>query len=155
MTHRDHCPSMAFRNQVVSEARKWIGTPYRHQATLRGSGCDCLGLIRGIWREIVGPEPRYIPPYSMDWSEPSGEEVLFSVAKEILKSRPKKTFELGDVLLFRMRDGSVAKHLGIVSVDGRSPKFIHAYTGYGVVENSLSTPWIKRIAAVFSFPEEV
>ena len=38
------------RAAIVAEARAWIGTPYRHQASLKGIGCDCLGLLRGIWR---------------------------------------------------------------------------------------------------------
>ena len=44
--------------RVISVARSWLGTPYHDQASLRGVGCDCLGLARGVWREVVGPEPR-------------------------------------------------------------------------------------------------
>jgi cell wall-associated NlpC family hydrolase len=36
------------RSAIVAEARTWIGTPYRHQASLKGVGCDCLGLVRGV-----------------------------------------------------------------------------------------------------------
>jgi hypothetical protein len=59
------------------------------------------------------------------------------------------------VILFRMRAGSVAKHLGIVSQVGAVPRFIHAYARYGVVESPLSLPWARRIVARFQFPEEV
>ena len=45
------------RTAIVEEARAWIGTPYRHQASLKGVGCDCLGLIRGVWRAVMGEEP--------------------------------------------------------------------------------------------------
>ena len=38
------------RARVVAEARMWIGTPYVHQASALGAGCDCLGLVRGVWR---------------------------------------------------------------------------------------------------------
>ena len=62
---------------VVAAARGWIGTPYVHQAARKGAGCDCLGLLRGIWREVVGEEPEAIPSYSMDWSEPQGDERLW------------------------------------------------------------------------------
>ena len=41
----------ALSDKIVTEARRWIGTPYRHQAATRGAGTDCLGLIRGVWRE--------------------------------------------------------------------------------------------------------
>ena len=36
---------------------------------------------------------------------------------------------------------------------GPHPRFIHAYTGHGVIESSLSAPWERRIAARFAFPE--
>ena len=42
--------------RVIAIARSWLGTPYHDQASLRGVGCDCLGLARGVWREAVGPE---------------------------------------------------------------------------------------------------
>jgi hypothetical protein len=58
------------------------------------------------------------------------------------------------VILFRMREGSVAKHLGIVAETGARATFIHAYSGHGVVETALSAPWRRRIVARFQFPEE-
>jgi NlpC/P60 family putative phage cell wall peptidase len=58
----------------------------------------------------------------------------------------------GDVLLFRMRPGAVAKHLGILADAGPVPAFIHAYSGHGVVISPLSGPWQRKIAAVFRFP---
>ena len=39
---------------VVEAARGWLGTPYRHQVSLKGEGADCLGLVRGVWREVAG-----------------------------------------------------------------------------------------------------
>ena len=42
------------RAEILSEARDWLGTPYRHQASLKGAGCDCLGLVRGVWRALEG-----------------------------------------------------------------------------------------------------
>ena len=62
--------------RVVAVARSWLGTPYHDQASLRSVGCDCLGLARGVWREVVGPEPFPIPPYSRDWGETGPREVL-------------------------------------------------------------------------------
>lgn len=144
----------AVGERIVLEARKWLGTPYRHQSTTCGAGTDCLGLIRGVWRGVVGPEPIIPPPYSMDWSEPSGEEILMQAASRCLRRKPGLLFSDGDVLLFRMREGCVAKHLGIVSALKPTPRFIHAYTGYGVVESSLSGPWMRRVVAVYCFPEK-
>lgn len=60
-----------------------------------------------------------------------------------------------DVILFRMRAGAVAKHLGIVSRTGPHAAFIHAYERHGVIESPLSGPWQRRIVARFKFPLEV
>lgn len=146
---------MSRGRQIVAAARGWIGTPYRHQAACKGAGCDCLGLIRGLWREVLGPEPEAAPPYTMDWSEPQGEERLWAAALRHLHQKQVMAAAPGDVILFRMREGAVAKHLGIQSGIGAHPRFIHAYSGRGVVENALSAPWQRRIAARFSFPLEV
>jgi len=56
--------------EILRAARRWIGTPYRHQASLRGAGCDCLGLVRGVWRDVYGGEPEPVPAYSPDGGEP-------------------------------------------------------------------------------------
>ncbi len=141
--------------KVIESARQWIGTPYVHQASRRGAGCDCLGLIRGVWRDVHGAEPAALPPYTRDWSEPEGCEVLLEAARRFLTERPASVIEPGRVLLFRMREAGVAKHLGIVSAPDPAPRFIHAYSGRGVRETTLSRPWRRRVVAAFDFPEEM
>lgn len=137
---------------VVALARGWIGTPYRHQASCRGAGCDCLGLIRGIWREATGSEPAPVPAYAPDWSEPAREERLWAAASAHLEAlAPGVPWAAGQVLLFRMREGSVAKHLGLMSATAPAA-FIHAYGGHAVLESPLSAPWRRRVVARFAFP---
>ena len=143
----------AFSDRIVAEARSWIGTPYHHQYALRGVGTDCLGLLRGVWVALHGEEPEMVPPYTQDWAEPSGQETLLGGADRWLLRRPDGPAEPGDVLLFRMRDGRIAKHLGIAARRGTEATFIHAYSGHGVVESPLSMAWVRRIAARFVFPE--
>lgn len=138
---------------VIAEARKWIGTPYVHQASVLGAGCDCLGLLRGIWRGLYGAEPEVVPAYTPDWSEPQGAEVLFAAAQRHM-SPAHGVWQPGQVLLFRMRDGGVAKHLGLLAETGEQPTFIHAYTGHGVLESPLSAPWRRRIVARFTMTKE-
>jgi NlpC/P60 family putative phage cell wall peptidase len=138
---------------VVAAARGWIGTPYLHQASVRGAGADCLGLIRGVWREVLGAEPCAVPPYTPDWSEPARDEALWRAAARFLDECPRgAVHEPGDVLLFRMRAGSVAKHLGIQAGVGSEASFVHAYAGHGVIESALTPPWARRIVARFKFP---
>ena len=144
-------------DRAVEIARAWIGTPYVHQASVKDAGTDCLGLLRGVWRDLYGCEPESVPPYTPDWAEPSQEERLWSAARrhliplsETIGSAP---VTVGEVLLFRLRDGAVAKHLGISAVSASGLSFVHAYTGHGVIESPLSTPWRRRIVARFAFPE--
>jgi len=138
---------------VVAAARGWLGTPYMHQHARKGAGCDCLGLVRGVWRELLGEEPEPVPAYSADWSEPAREERLWAAARRHLLPCPHRPMQPGDVLLFRMRAGSVAKHLGIVAEIGAAPSFIHAMSGHGVVESPFSAPWRRRVVAYFQFPQ--
>ncbi len=140
---------------VVLAARGWIGTPYVHQQSAKGAGCDCLGLLRGVWREVLGPEPEAVPAYSKDWSEPEGEERLWEAALRHLRAKPIEAQAPGDVVLFRMRSGSVAKHLGLQASVGPDASFIHAYSGHGVVESPFSAPWARRVVARFDFPQEM
>lgn len=140
-------------DRIVIEARSWISTPYVHQASVKGAGTDCLGLLRGIWRAVMGAEPMQVPPYTADWDEATAGEVLTVAAERCLRRKPLADAAVGDVLLFRMRDDFVAKHLGIQSRTGTDAAFIHAYSGHAVVESPLSVPWARRVVARFAFPE--
>ncbi|MGR3435037.1 MAG: NlpC/P60 family protein [Shimia sp.] len=132
---------------AVAAARAWIGTPYRHQASVRGAGADCLGLVRGVFRDLHGTEPAPVPAYTPCWGEVDGEELLWRAARDLLV--PAEAHP-GAVILFRMREGAIAKHLGVLTVPGRA--FVHAYERHGVVESPLSAPWARRIVQHFAFP---
>lgn len=143
----------ALRAQVVAEARRWIGTPYVHQASCLGAGADCLGLVRGVWRSLFGPEPEAAGPYSADWAEATGEDRLMAAAARHLVRLPVGEAAPGDVLLFRMRDGAAAKHVGILATEGLCPgRIIHAYSRHAVAESCLTDAWARRIAGAFRFP---
>lgn len=137
------------RDAIVAEARAWIGTRYRHQASLKGVGCDCLGLVRGVWRQCIGDEPETPPPYAPDWAEARGEETLAAAAFRHLVPIPPEAFGAGDVLLFRWRDGFVAKHVAIATSDRR---MIHAHDGASVCEIAIAPWWRRRLAHAFRFP---
>ena len=134
---------------VVAFARSWIGTPYCHQASLKGVGCDCLGLVRGVWRETLGAEPEGVPAYTPDWAEAGRAETLLTAARRHLREVDEAA--PGDVLLFRWRAHLPAKHAGILSKPGF---MIHAQEGALVCEVALSPWWRRRVAGVFRFPGE-
>ena len=134
---------------VVATARSWLGTPYHDQASLRGVGCDCLGLARGVWREVVGDEPFPIPPYSRDWGETGPREVLAECARRMMVEISPSDASPGALVLFRMAPRAIAKHVGILTA---ADSFIHAYDRLGVIEEALTTAWSRRIAFAFRFP---
>ena len=134
---------------VIAAARGWLGTPYHDQASLCGVGCDCLGLARGVWRDLVGAEPQAIPPYSRDWGETGAREVLAEGARAMMIEIPLAQIGPGALVLFRMAPRAIAKHVGILTVPDH---FIHAYDRLGVIEEALTTAWVRRIAFAFRFP---
>lgn len=137
------------REEIVREARSWLGTPYCHQASLKGAGCDCLGLVRGVWRALLGAEPEALPSYTPDWAEALGEETLLEAARRHLHEVPVGVAGPGDVLIFRMGMGVPAKHCGIVGAPG---VLVHAYWGRAVTETRLTPWWQRRAMAAFAFP---
>lgn len=136
---------------VVGIARSWMGTPYVGQASVKGAGADCAGLVRGIWREIFGADPEDLPDHAPDWGEVGGKDAVSELAARYLcpvVADPRA----GDILLFRMRRGAAARHFGIMTRAGPTGAFIHAYERHGVIESPLSVPWQRRLAASFRFP---
>lgn len=140
--------------RVAEAARGWLGTPYRHQASLKGQGADCLGLVRGVWREVLGQEPEPTPCYAPDWAEVGGEEALWAAARRWLIEVPVAAARTGDVLLFRMAPSSPAKHCAILSDDAGEGRMIHAYWGRAVVESWIGSWWRRRLVAAFAWPLE-
>lgn len=137
------------RRLVLEEARRWIGTPYRHQGSTRRVGCDCLGLIRGVWRSVYGEEPQKPDAYAPDWAEAGEVDLMLDAARRWFDVVPVEDAMPGDLLLFRWRPGMACKHAGILDERGR---FVHAYQGHAVLASALVHQWRRRIAAAFIFP---
>lgn len=140
---------MARQDVIVTAARGWLGTPYRHQASLKGVGTDCLGLVRGVWREVMGAEPEALPGYAPGWAEAGGAETMADAARRHLREVPCSGFRAGDVLLFRWRPHLPAKHAGIAV---SCTHMIHAQDMAVVTEIALSRWWLRHLAFAFRFP---
>ena len=141
---------------VLTEVRTWIGTPYQHQMSLKGVGCDCIGLVRGVWRAQHGSEPCTMPTYSPDWAEVGAQDRLIAGLSAHFEAVAVEAVRPGDVIAFRMKPDAVAKHVAILStgvgVGDPAAKIIHAYWGHAVVESWLGPFWRKCAVAGFRFP---
>ncbi len=140
---------MIARDAIIAEARSWIGTPYRHQASLKGVGCDCLGLARGVWRAIHGTEPEVPPAYSRDWAEARRRETLAEAAGRHMTRIEIADMRPGDLVLFALNENSPAKHCAILVAPDR---MVHGIESHPVAEVSLGSWWRRRIRFVFAFP---
>ncbi len=139
---------MASRDEIVTAARGWIGTPYRHQGALKGVGCDCLGLLIGVWREVGGGEAGAVPPYTPDWAEAMGRETFVEGLREHLNEIDPSAAREGDLVLFRWRKHLPAKHAAILTAADR---MVHAQERAAVAEVPVSDWWRRRMAYAFEF----
>ncbi|HRX34913.1 MAG TPA: NlpC/P60 family protein [Aestuariivirga sp.] len=137
------------RDDIVCAARGWIGTPYRHQASLKGVGTDCLGLVRGVWRELFGAEPERVPPYGPGWAEEGGVEALAAAAGRHAEKIPCAGVGAGDLVLFRWRPHLPAKHAGIAV---SATHMVHAQDHAVVAEVPLTGWWRRHMSHAFRFP---
>jgi NlpC/P60 family putative phage cell wall peptidase len=137
------------RAAIIAAARGWIGTPYVHQASLKGHGCDCLGLLRGVWRELMGDEPETPPPYSADWAEARGDESLHAALARHFAEVDRIDIAPGDIVLFRMVPSGPSKHCGILAEIANVPTLIHARQNKRVSEEEFSRAMRRKLAFAF------
>ena len=138
------------RAQIVALAKDWLGTPYHHRASVKQAGCDCIGLIAGVWRELYGTEPQSPGAYTGDWAEATGNEALLAAAHKHLVPVAQADAQPGDILIFRLRANSVAKHAAILV---SATHMIHAQEGVPVSQVAFGSWWRRRVAGIFALPE--
>lgn len=131
---------MIDRTQVVDCARSWIGTPYHHQARVKGVGVDCIGLAIGVCRELG------LIPAEFDYNgySRSPHGVLLPVVEQFCK--PEEP-QMGSLLIFRIRHEP--QHCAIKTDRG----IVHAYQGVDrVTEHCLGDWWESRIVGSYKLP---
>lgn len=131
------------RTAVIREARKWLGTPWRHLGR-SDHGLDCVGLVRMVCVELN------ISGYDLDTypRDPKSSEFLshFILAGgtriPILEALP------GDLMLFR--EQRFPCHVAILSDRDGQSTIIHAHaTRRMVLEEVMISQWLeKRVAAI-------
>ncbi len=112
----------AIRQAIIKEAKTWIGTPWRHEAEVKGAGVDCGKLVYCVYRDCGLVDPLDVPSYSRQWMLHKNDEEMLRWAGLIgLNAVPAPL--PGDVAVWKV--GRTYSHAGIV-VDW--PLVIHADT---------------------------
>ena len=136
------------RARIVACARSWIGTPYHHQAYVKGVAADCIGFVRGVYTEVTGVDPDYRPDYSPSWGDSGPDELLLDAGRQFFVVPDYGGWRAGDLLVFRVKNAVAAKHCAI-AIDHEN--MIHAVSGRHVMQTGIGA-WSSRAAGVFSFP---
>lgn len=134
---------MATRADIVTLARRYIGTPYRHQGRLIDVGLDCGGLILGVGKALNLLEWDAQPVYGR---QPTGMEMQ-ALCNEYLDLCAWEDRRAGNIGLFAFL--GEPQHLGILSGEGT---VIHVYAAVRrCVEHRLDDVWTNRLRAVYSY----
>lgn len=139
------------REDVINEARQWIGCRWEHQACLKGVACDCVGLVRGVHEQLTGDSFSGDYDYPATWHLFKREEKLYEECKKYMNEIPIEDIQPGDILLFAFRPRFPAHHLAILTDENT---IIHSYMDVGrVVETSYNAEWKKMTRYAFRFKE--
>ena len=142
------------RHQVCQEAMSWVGTPYKHQAMVKGEdgGVDCAMLIAGValnTRLITDDDIKKIPPYPAEWHYHSDFPLLIKVMESFGCTPRIGEYQPADILTFKI--GKTVSHLGIYLGAGW---FVHA-EGRGpmkVTKTTLNGSWLRRLEGAYVYP---
>lgn len=155
--------SLSLREKILCTARTWLGTRFHYQARVKKTaygkgGCDCLGLIIGVARELSLPSRQkdslgkniLLHEFDKkDYGTMLNKYDLYSLLCELLYPKAVNDIDIGDLLLFKINDN--AQHLAIASKQGKHCSIIHCMiSARKVVEHKLDDFWHKKLVAVFS-----
>ena len=90
-----------------------------------------------------------MPPYSRDWGEQGRIEVIADRARVVMPEVAVADCGPGDMVVFRMRQAGVSKHIGVLT---RDRSVIHSRERLGVIEEPFTDSWRRRVAFAFKFP---
>lgn len=122
---------MITRQAVVDEALSWCGTPWHHEASLKGVGVDCAQLLRAVMVNL-GVEIRAPDHYPPDWHLHRSEERLLGFVLEYCVEIDEADLQPGDILLWRI--GRCFSH-GAFYIGGG--EIVHAIMREGITRRAL------------------
>ncbi len=141
------------QKKITNQARTWLGTPFHHQARLKGVGCDCLGLVVGVVDELglKDKNGKLLAAYDeIAYSKEPDGAYLTQKLTDLLEEVQEP--QAGDLALFSVRDNP--QHLAIITDYEGTLGMIHAYApARRVVEHRLDDDWNSRLVKVFRWQQ--
>lgn len=136
---------MTTRAEIVTEARRWLGTPFKHQGRVMGEGVDCGGVVVMLARRF-GLDQDYTDPVGYP-SQPHNDYMERLLDRYTIPVRPVER-RAADILTFSF--GRHLHHIGILSAPDR---VIHAWNdGQGcVIESRLTGSFAHGMRRVYKF----
>lgn len=143
------------QHEIVTEARNWLNTPFKHQGRVKHIGCDCLGLVVGVLKQLNlklnGNEIAAID--NTNYSALPDGILLQQALEQYLERKTSGRIEPGNILLMKFR--RQPQHLAIVTPHENGLGIIHSYAQAGkVVEHHLDELWLSRIVTAYQVPTE-
>ncbi len=145
------------QDQITKIARSWIGTKFHLQgrvckSNLHSGGCDCIGLIMGIAKQLnlkaKNGKP-FIKYDKFDYPLVSRNNRLQDEFDWLLNETTK--IKVGDLILFAI--SKHPQHLAIISnIENEEIYIIHCHIKIGkVVEHRLDKEWKDKIIKIYEF----
>lgn len=128
---------------VVYEARSWMGTPFAHQGRQKGRAADCIGLVIGTLKNLE------CLPKDFNYDD-YGREPLRNELSRIVEKYCVQCPANGEGILVLMRWFQEPQHCGILTAD---QTIVHSYQSIGrVVEHGYRGPWVRRSVSFWKLP---
>jgi len=123
-----HGSPLPGRQAIIAAALGWKGTPFHHEAMVKGAGVDCGMLLIAVYRE-AGLIPDFpVAHYSYQWHLHRSRELYLEYLRQFGREIPEAEQGPGDVVIWKL--GRVFSHAAIII---EWPHVIHAVNGPGVV----------------------
>ena len=114
---------MTQRADVIAEAESWLGTPFHHEARVKGAGVDCGQILLAVYSKFgFMPKDYKLEHYPPDFAMHRDYEWYLSIVQTFAREISEAKVQPADIVLFKW--GRLFSHGGIVT---DYPNIIHAW----------------------------
>lgn len=150
---------------LIACARTWLNPPtrYRHQASRKGLGADCVGFLKAVAVEAGVITPELAAGLPTDYSrQPAGGQLRRLMGELLIQVQcvlgapsganpwPRLSHDLRPADLLLIRFAREDQHVAMLTMAEPEPYIIHCGR-QGVVEHRLDSVWTSRVTRIYRF----